>query len=254
MFADLAARLRPSSVQVRDGGSGVIWNSDGLILTNAHVVRSGRAQVVLHDGRRLDAQLVARNPERDLAALRVDAKRLPSVHIGDSSRLRVGQIVVAIGNPLGVVGAVTTGIVHAIGPLRLRRHEWIQADVRLAPGNSGGMLADAEGNVIGINTMIYGGLGLAVPSNAVADFLAGDAPRLGVTVRNVATGLLILEIERGSIADQAGLLLGDVLLTTSSGLSQTMREAQKAGAVLRYVRGGNTRQIVIQPKAGARAA
>jgi serine protease Do len=180
MFAALAERLRASSVLVAGGGSGVIWASDGLVVTNAHVVREQMAEVVLSDGRRLKAALVARDGRRDLAALRViasgsasgSASGLPAVELGNSERLRVGQLVMAVGNPLGIAGAVTVGIIHAIGPLRVRGQEWIQADVSLAPGNSGGLLADAEGRVIGINTMIFGGLALAVPVNAISRFLA----------------------------------------------------------------------------------
>ena len=170
----LAARLSRSSVEVsgpwRSGGSGVIWNSDGLIVTNAHVARGPRAQVTLSDGRKFQAEVVCRNPRRDLAALRIKARDLPAADFGDSSRLRVGQMVAALGNPFGVTGALSIGIIHATDEAN-----WIQADVRLAPGNSGGMLADASGRVIGINTMIVGGIALAVPSNAVESFLSAHA-------------------------------------------------------------------------------
>jgi serine protease Do len=172
MFAGVVERLKRSSVQVAGGGSGVIWSSDGLILTNAHVARETSATVVLHDGRQLRAELVARDGKRDLAALRVNERGLTPANLGNSDRLKPGQVVIAIGNPLGITGAVTTGIIHAIGPLRFRGQDWVQADVTLAPGNSGGILADAEGAVIGINTMIFAGLALAAPVNTVAAFLA----------------------------------------------------------------------------------
>jgi serine protease Do len=172
MFVELAERLRAATVQVARGGSGVIWSSDGLIVTNAHVAREKRMEVVLSDGRRREAALVARDAQRDLAALRAEGAGLKPPEIGNSERLRVGQLVMAVGNPLGIRGAVTTGIIHAIGPLRVRGQDWIQADVSLEPGNSGGLLADAEGRVIGINTMIFAGLALAVPVNAVARFLS----------------------------------------------------------------------------------
>jgi serine protease Do len=171
----LAGRLRHITVQIHGApagvGSGVLWSSDGLIVTNAHVVR-GRVNVVLPGGRAVQARLLARDPERDLAALAIDAHALAAAEIGDSDSLRVGQLVVAVGNPLGLAGAVTAGLIHAIGPRRSAGASLIQADLRLAPGNSGGPLADARGRVIGINAMIAGGLALAVPSSLVARFVA----------------------------------------------------------------------------------
>ncbi len=171
-LAAVAAALSRSTVQVRSrrygAGSGVIWHSSGLIITNSHVVRGSRATVELSDGRVFDAVCTSRDPQRDLATLKVSAVDLPSATVGDSDALRVGELVLAVGNPLGLVGALTTGIIHAIAP---KDASWVQADVRLAPGNSGGPLADAQGRVIGINTVIAGGLALAVPSNAVERFL-----------------------------------------------------------------------------------
>jgi serine protease Do len=179
-FVAMAARLRRATVQVRGrgpgGGSGVIWQPDGLIITNAHVARGPRASIELADGRTFTATVTARDERRDLAALTVDATDLPAATIGDSDALRVGSLVLAVGNPLGLTGALTTGVVHAAatadGP---HGHDWVRADVRLAPGNSGGPLANAAGHVIGINSMIAGGLALAVPSNAVTRFLRGAA-------------------------------------------------------------------------------
>ena len=174
-LSTLADRLRAITVQVHGEpagvGSGVLWSSDGLVVTNAHVVR-GRVSVVLPGGRAVPARLLARDPEHDLAALAIDAHGLAAAEIGDSDRLRVGQLVVAAGNPLGLAGAVTAGLIHAIGPHHPARPSLIQADLRLAPGNSGGPLADAQGRVIGINAMIAGGLALAVPTRLVARFLA----------------------------------------------------------------------------------
>ena len=168
-------RLRRITVQVHGSsggtGSGVIWISNGLIVTNAHVAR-GRAAVVLPDGRAIEARGLAWDPEYDLAALALDAEGLSAADVGDSDRLRVGDLVVAVGSPFGLVGAVTAGVIHAIGPRRTAGSSFIRADLRLAPGNSGGPLADARGRVIGINAMIVGGLALAVPSNVVARFLA----------------------------------------------------------------------------------
>src|SRR5262249_10337645 len=140
-----------------------------------------------------------------------------------SDRLRVGELVIAIGNPLGFIGALTTGVVHAIGRVRgLGPMKWIQADVRLAPGNSGGPLADAQGPVIGINTMVAAGVGLAVPSNTVARLLNGKRPqaRLGILARPVEVavagrhrlGLVILQVDKDSAAETASFMLGDVII------------------------------------------
>lgn len=233
-FVAMAERLRRSTVQVRGhrgpgGGSGVIWRPDGLIITNAHVARGPRATVELSDGRTFDAMVTARDERRDLASLRAEATDLPAAAIGDSDALRVGALVLAVGNPLGLMGALTTGVVHAAAsPEGPRSQAWVRADVRLAPGNSGGPLADAAGRVIGINSMIAGGLALAVPSNAVERFLAGGAarPALGVTMQpvrlpldgRIVFGLLVMETAAGSPAETAGLLAGDVLIGTGGAL------------------------------------
>jgi serine protease Do len=171
----VAASLRRVTARVVDGdrashGSGVVWTADGIIVTNAHVARR-HATVVLADGRRLDARVAAWDPQHDLAALEVDASLEPA-DIGDSDTLRVGDVVLAVGHPFGVTGALTAGLVHALGPRDgFVPARWVHAAVRLAPGNSGGPLADARGRVIGVNSMIVGGLALAVPSNVVTEFL-----------------------------------------------------------------------------------
>ncbi len=229
-FNRVAERLRQSTVQVTGtrgpgGGSGVIWQPDGVIVTNAHVARGSEAIVTLADGRTFDATVTARDDGRDLAALKVDAGDLPAAAIGDSDALRVGELVIAVGNPLGLAGAVTAGVVHAIGGGEgPRQRPWVRADVRLAPGNSGGPLADAQGRVVGINSMIAGGLALAVPSNAVRRFLQRGAarPYLGVTTQPVQAalagqpifGLLVMDVADGSPAEGAGLIPGDVLIGT----------------------------------------
>ena len=168
--------VRASTVQISDGrrgaGSGVIWRTRGWIITNAHVVRTPRAKIHLPDGRKFDAELVARDLDTDLAALRVNGLDLPVAEIGASTELRVGELVIAAGCPYGLRGSVSAGVVHAIGPVgALGDRQWIQADLELATGNSGGPLADARGRVVGINTMIAGGLGLAIPSRDVEQFL-----------------------------------------------------------------------------------
>jgi serine protease Do len=230
-FGEIAEQLRRSTVLIQSGGrgagSGVIWSSDGLVVTNAHVVRGGRVNVQLWDGREFEAAIASRDPRRDLAQLRIDAANLPAASQADSSEVRPGEIVIAIGNPMGFVGALATGVIHAVSPLRgLGSQSWVQADVRLAPGNSGGPLANAHGRVVGINSMVAGSLALAIPSNAVRDFLsAGPADAwLGVTLHpsliprpegaGKTFGLVVLEVEPGSPADLASLMPGDILLGT----------------------------------------
>jgi serine protease Do len=175
-FAVVGEKLRRSTVQVFDGrrgaGSGVIWRADGWIVTNAHVVRGNSARVGFADGRTIEAEVIGRAAERDLAALYVAANDLPAAEIGASTAVRVGEIVLAAGSPFGVRGAVSAGVLHGIGSVaRVGKQRWLQADLELAPGNSGGPLADANGRVIGINSMIAMGLGLAIPSQEVEQFL-----------------------------------------------------------------------------------
>jgi serine protease Do len=222
-LATVAGRVRRVTVHVEGGGSGIIWRPDGVIITNAHVARGPRATVGLADGRMLEAEVVVRDPRVDLARLAVAAADLPAAVVGDSDALRVGELVFAVGNPLGLRGALTAGIVHTVGPAEMAAgSHWVQADIRLAPGNSGGPLADAQGRIIGVNSRIAGGLALAVPSRLVERFLRRRRARpwLGVTTRPVFVtrqgqrrlGLLVLDVAAGSPAEAAGLLLGDVLI------------------------------------------
>jgi len=230
-FGEIAEQLRRSTVLIDSGGrgagSGVIWSSDGLVVTNAHVVRGSRVNVQLWDGREYEAAIHSRDTNRDLAQIRIDATDLPAAAAADSSKLRPGELAIAIGNPMGFVGALATGVIHAVGPLRgLGPRTWVQADVRLAPGNSGGPLADSHGRIVGINTMVAGRLALAIPSNTVRDFLSAgpENARLGVTVHPTLVprtagagktfGLVVLEVEPGGPADQASLMPGDILLGT----------------------------------------
>lgn len=252
----LADRLRAVTVHVRSrgpgGGSGVIWSPDGLIVTNAHVAHGSGATVEFL-GRSYDAELVSRDERRDLAALQIDAAGLPAASIGDSDDLRVGGVVIAAGNPLGMTGAISAGIIHAIVP---GRPSWVRADVRLLPGNSGGPLADARGNVIGINSMVAGGLAMAVPSNSVRRFLGGRVV-LGITARPVSvplngqdgTGLLILEVTPGSAADGAGVTLGDVLVGVDGGAFRTPADIRSvdwhAPHELHVLRGGRPLRLVV---------
>jgi len=175
-FGEIAEVLRRSTVAVRDGrrgeGSGVIWSRNGLIVTNAHVVRGDSAEIELWDGRRLPARVLLRDPWRDLAVLRSRASDLPAAAIADSNAVRPGELAIAVGNPLGCAGAVSTGTIHSVGAIHgMGRQRWIRAGVQLAPGNSGGPLANARGEVIGINTAIVQGLGIAAPSNSAAELV-----------------------------------------------------------------------------------
>jgi S1-C subfamily serine protease len=174
-----AEKVGPAVVSVRTDsglGSGVIYDSSGLILTNAHVVDGARSIAVrLSDGRRLDAKVLGSDAGFDLAVLKVDASDLPSASLGDSSALKVGQFVVAIGNPYGLDSTVTTGVVSALNrPISEGQESYsqpmIQTNAAINPGNSGGPLVDLQGNIIGINTLVAApqgfpaqGLGFAVP-------------------------------------------------------------------------------------------
>src|SRR5436309_3975383 len=169
-------RLAPSVANLRSergGGSGVVVSRDGCVVTSAHVVEgASRVTASFVDGRELRADVVGCDPLSDLAVLRAGSDDLVPAELGDATTLRVGQLVVAIGNPHGFAGSVTAGVVSALGrslPTRAGRivDNVIQTDAALNPGNSGGALADGRGRVVGINTAVAGvGLGLAVPVNA----------------------------------------------------------------------------------------
>jgi serine protease Do len=180
----IAERLRQVTVQVRTGGrgsgAGVVWLRGGLIITNAHVAAGPGAEVVLPDGRVVRARLLARDPRRDLAALRPAAGDLEPALRADARGLRPGELVVALGHPLGVAYATALGVVHRAPGSGRGPAGWLHADIRLAPGNSGGPLADASGRIVGINAMIVGGLGIAVPTHIVDRFVRDiDAGRPG---------------------------------------------------------------------------
>lgn len=269
----LAARLQTHVVVVRSragGGSGTIWTDDGLIITNSHVVPGDAAEIITEDDRGRAARVVARDQERDLAALRVTAEALPPATVGDSAALRPGQLVFAVGNPWGQRGALTAGIIFSVGGAaaenRVPLDDVIRADVRLAPGNSGGPLADAAGRVIGINSMIAGGMAVAIPSNTVARFVAGDVPGqafLGVQAQPVAApapagqvaGLMLTDVVADSPAERAGLLPGDVLLSLDgvTGVSAIVRRLRRirVGTPVRLalIRGAAAHTIEVTPVA-----
>lgn len=273
-LTSIAEHLRRITVQIRGRergiGSGVIWHPDGVIITNAHVARGARATVALADGRMLEAAVTVRDPELDLALLNVAATGLPAAVVNGSDTLRVGELVFAVGNPFGINGALTAGIVHAVGPTdSADGRRWVQADIRLAPGNSGGPLADARGRVIGINSMIAAGLALAVPSHVVERFRRRrqERPYVGVTTRPVAVrpagrrllGLLVLEVASESPAEAAGIMLGDVLIGVAGrvfgaadDLAKILDEAS-AGETLRLdlTRGGAQLSLAVVLRAGS---
>ena len=236
----------PAVVRVereRGGGSGVIFAPDGFVLTNSHVVHSAhQLSVTMPDGHELRADIVGDDPHTDLAVLRVDGTALPYASLGDSRRLRVGQIAIAIGNPYRFHHSATAGIVSGLGrSLRARSgrliDDVIQTDAALNPGNSGGALVTSRGEVVGINTATIlpaQGLCFAVASNTarfVATRLLSDGrirrSYIGVGGQNTAvpreqaratglavtSGVLVLSIESGSPASRAGLAEGDVIVT-----------------------------------------
>ena len=283
--AEMIWRTQQSVVQVRARGrgvgAGVIWDKEGLVLTNHHVVagrrRGAKAAVVLRDGREFGAEVVKRGRDLDLALLRVEdgPGDLPAAPLGDSDALRVGQLAYAIGHPWGRLGAVTAGVVSGLGIAGgpRGRARYVQSDVSLAPGNSGGPLLNARGEVVGINAMIFGRLALSIPSNAASAWLAGERrrPRLGVRILPVEIpaslrgpgapeeGLIVAALEAGGPAEKAGLLVGDVLLGTEEGADgpgSLLDAIAGAGESvrLRLMRGGNISVVDVTLGTSGRAA
>jgi serine protease Do len=179
-LAEVCDKVCASVVQVRDetrgAGAGTIWHAEGLIVTNAHVVHHGPLKVALYDGRVLDAKLLARDEQHDLAALAINASDLPTIELGSTRRLQPGQWVMALGHPWGVANAVTEGVLIGVGrqlpELPFASGDWVVADLHLRPGNSGGPLVDSRGRLIGVNTLMNSpGVGVAVSVDAVKEFL-----------------------------------------------------------------------------------
>jgi len=182
-----AERLRFSVAQIVNGrngsggvGAAIAWSDGGLFVTSAHVIRSPRMTVVTPDGRRVLGELVWQERRRDVALVSAPGAAMPLVRTADPSAMRPGSLVVAIGHPFGLVDAVSTGVLQSVGELPLefdfagRTLRWVQADLRLGPGNSGGPLADADGRVIGVTAMIMAGMALAVPTPEVEALLASS--------------------------------------------------------------------------------
>ncbi len=266
IVAGVAAELTPkvASLRVprtgRQGeslGSGVVFTGDGFLLTNAHVVGSASGgTAAFSDGTTSPFRVVGADPLSDLAVLRTAGQTPPPAELGEADELVVGQLVVAVGNPLGLAGSVTAGVVSALGrslPTRSGAaarlvEDVIQTDAALNPGNSGGALADSHARVVGINTAVAGlGVGLAVPVNATTrriisalmrhgrvrraylGLVSAPAPLPAVLAERVgrATGLRVVEVVSGGPADRAGLRAGDLLVSAGGNPVSTAQDLQR---------------------------
>ena len=176
----LVAQTRASLVRITNGrsgaGAGTIWSSEGLIITNAHVVQRAQPSVVLPGGRSLPARVAAYDEKRDLALLQVKASGLPAIELGDSRDLQAGEMVFAVGHPWGVAQAVTAGVIIGLGgdmpEMAATRREWLMVSLVLRPGNSGGPLVNTAGRLLGVNTIMTGpAVGGAVPIHVIREFL-----------------------------------------------------------------------------------
>ncbi len=235
-------------------GSGFIFTPDGFIMTNSHVVHMAqKLEVILSDGRIYEAEITGDDPDTDIAVIRIAESGLPAAKMGDSSRLKVGQLVVAIGNPFGFHSSVTSGVISALGrsfPSYGGRvmSSMIQTDAALNPGNSGGPLVDSNGEVIGVNTamILYAqGLCFAIPSNTASSaayllIKEGKIRRayLGIGGQNVPVhrrvvrffnlqhenGVMIIWLADGSPAKKAGLLEGDIIISFNGNTVNSMED------------------------------
>ena len=266
-------------------GSGVVFTNDGFLLTNAHVVGSAQSGTAsFADGTSTPFTVVGADPLSDLAVLRASGATPPPAELGEADQLVVGQLVVAVGNPLGLAGSVTAGVVSGLGrslPTRSGAavrliEDVIQTDAALNPGNSGGALADSQARVVGINTAVAGvGLGMAVPVNATTRRIISALMRDGKVRRAYlglvsvpgplpaplqerfgrASGLRVSEVVPGSPADRAGLRTGDLLLTAAGKPVEKAQDLQRlmfADAIgkplaITVMRNGALVDVIAQP-------
>ena len=280
---------RGSEGEAHAGGSGFVFTPDGLVLTNSHVVHgASRIQVSLSDGRRFPATLIGDDPATDLAVIRIDAPLLLAADLGDSQQLRVGQLVIAIGNPFGFQYSVTAGVVSALGrSLRSRTgrliDDVIQTDAALNPGNSGGPLVASDGRVVGVNTATIlpaQGICFAIGINT-AKFVASRLLRdgrirrsyIGVVAQTVPlprrlvrfhdlpaeSGIAVVSVENGSPAERAGLRPSDLMVAMSGNqiagvddLHRLLTEAQVGARThVTVIRGPQKLDLEILPQEAA---
>jgi serine protease Do len=220
-LAEVAEQLRSRTVEIRSAdsgrGSGVIWRRDGLIVTNAHVATDPHPRIRLANGRWLSGNVLHRDERHDLAFVQVNASDFPPVQVRDPASLRTGELLLAVGHPADGAGACAVGILAG----RPGQSDWlVKADIRLAPGYSGGPLSDAQGQIVGINSMVVAGFGVAVSAAMAQRLIDHPRPRIGVTLQPVITparqspslGLMVVELEPGAPAHLSGLMVGDVLI------------------------------------------
>lgn len=268
-IAAVAERVNRSTVFVernRGHGAGIIWSADGVIVTNRHVAGDrGKVKVTLFDGRSFEGEVAAAHPTRDLSIVKIEASNLPKAEIGDSDRVRAGEIAIAVGHPLGYRNSVSVGVFTASGDASA---EAIRTDVALLAGNSGGPLADVRGRVVGVSAMVAGSLGMAVPSARVATFFAnwsGPAGRTPLGIRATfvrdfgaaehAAGMVVTGIEPNSPAARAGLIVGDVIV--GAGDASLVDEESLPAALLRLgwplqlliLRGGEPKDVELREAA-----
>jgi len=254
---------QPSERMQSSLGSGVIMNQAGYILTNHHVI-AGASEILvsMHDGREMPAELIGSDAEIDLAVLKVNLMDLPFIRIAENGPIKIGDVVLAIGNPFGVGQTVTMGIISALGrnQLGLNTYEdYIQTDAAINPGNSGGALINAHGELVGINSAIYSksggsqGIGFAIPASSAAQVLA-DITQFGQTIRGwmgievqeatpalltsislptALEGLIVTGLALNGPAQQSGLMIGDIITSLNGKASANAKTAMNQIAALR---------------------
>lgn len=270
-----------TTTQEAGSGSGIILRSDGYIITNSHVIEDADSvTVVLSSGEEYEAEIVGQDTKTDLAVIKIDATGLPTAEIGKSSELEVGELAVAIGNPLGLefAGSVTTGVISALNrtiTVDNRQYTLIQTDAAINPGNSGGALVNSRGQVIGINSVKISttdaeGMGFAIPIDdamvTINDLLeygyVKGRPVIGVATREIhaataaryglVEGVYVVEVTQGSGADAAGIQPGDIIIAVDGKEVKTLselnevRDAHKAGETISItlMRDGESRKTV----------